>query len=59
MTVKDVARYLDVSEDTVRAFERAGRLPATKTSAGWRLFDATAVRRFAVERARQLERRSK
>ena len=50
LTVGDVARRLNVSEDTVRSLERSGRLPATKTSAGWRLFDPGDVAKFAKAR---------
>jgi excisionase family DNA binding protein len=50
MTVKDVSRRLDLSADTVRALERAGKLRATKTSVGWRLFDPRDVERFAAVR---------
>jgi len=53
LTVGDVARRLNVSEDTVRSLERSGRLPATKTSAGWRLFDPGDVERLARDRERR------
>jgi excisionase family DNA binding protein len=57
LTVGDVARCLNVSEDTVRSFERSGRLPATKTSAGWRLFDPADVAKFAkIREVKRTER---
>jgi excisionase family DNA binding protein len=47
----DVAKVLNVSPDTVRRLERAGILPALKTSSGVRLFSRADVERLARERA--------
>jgi excisionase family DNA binding protein len=43
----DVARILDCSPDYVRSLERAGRLIATKTAGGTRLFRREDVEQFA------------
>lgn len=45
-----VAQILDVSPETVRLWERLGRLPALKTERGVRLFDRRDVERLAGER---------
>jgi DNA-binding transcriptional MerR regulator len=49
----DVARILQVSAETVRLYERLGRLHARKTARGIRLFDRRDVERLARERAQQ------
>ena len=46
----DVARILDVSAETVRFWERIGRLPALKTERGIRIFNRDDVERLAHER---------
>ena len=46
----EAARILNVSVDTVRLWERLGRLPALKTATGVRLFDRRDVERLARER---------
>jgi excisionase family DNA binding protein len=46
----EVARILGVSSDTVRLWERAGRLSALKTASGVRLFAKHDVEQFARER---------
>lgn len=46
----EAARILAVSSDTVRRWERTGRLPAVKTSGGVRVFDRADVERLAAER---------
>jgi hypothetical protein len=46
----DVARMLEVSAETVRLWERLGRLPALKTERGVRLFHRRDVERLARER---------
>src|SRR4051812_24033018 len=38
LLTNDAARYLDVSPQTIRVWERTGRLPAVKTERGVRLF---------------------
>jgi excisionase family DNA binding protein len=53
LLTNEVAQLLAVSPDTVRCWERAGRLPARKTEGGVRLFDRRVVERFALERKRQ------
>ena len=51
ITTADAARIAKVSEDTIRAWERRGILPATKTPSGLRLFSRADVERLAAERA--------
>jgi excisionase family DNA binding protein len=51
ITSSSAARILEVSEGTVRAMERRGELPATKTATGVRLFESGDVERVAAERA--------
>ncbi len=46
----EAAHVLGVSPETVRAWERLGRLPALKTARGVRLFDRLDVERLACER---------
>ena len=47
----EAARILEVSPETVRWWERTGRLPAVlKTGRGMRLFDRRVVQRLADER---------
>jgi excisionase family DNA binding protein len=46
LLTNDAARYLDVSPQTIRVWERAGRLHAVRTMRGVRLFaraDVTAL----------------
>lgn len=43
----ETARILNVSADTVREWERRGRLTALKTHRGVRLFDRREVERLA------------
>jgi excisionase family DNA binding protein len=50
LLTSDVARLLSVSSDTVRLWERLGRLPALKTAGGTRLFDRRDVEQLARER---------
>jgi excisionase family DNA binding protein len=49
----EAARILNVSVDTVRLWERRGRLPALKTAAGVRLFDRADVAALAERLTRQ------
>lgn len=51
ITTSVVARLLGVSESGVRLLERSGRLPATKTSTGIRIFAKADVERYAAQRA--------
>jgi excisionase family DNA binding protein len=46
----EAAQILHVSVDTVRLWERLGRLRAMKTSRGVRLFERRDVERLARER---------
>ena len=46
----EAARILEISPDTVRIWERTGRLHALKTSRGVRLFYKCDVERLARER---------
>lgn len=51
ITSSTAARILAMSEGTVRAMERRGDLPATKTATGVRLFESADVERVAERRA--------
>lgn len=46
LTVLDVARILDRSEASVRAYESAGKLKATRTKSGMRVFKMDDVLEF-------------
>ena len=46
----DTAKFLDVSPDAVRLYERSGKLPAIRTVGGVRLFDRRDVEKFAAAR---------
>jgi DNA-binding transcriptional MerR regulator len=46
----DVARVFRVSAETVRDWERSGRLPAKRTLGGVRLFEGRDVVRFQQTR---------
>jgi len=50
-TTVGVARLLRISEVRVRQLEREGKLPATRTSTGQRIFLREDVLRLARERA--------
>jgi excisionase family DNA binding protein len=50
LTPSQVARLLEVSSDTVRAWADAGRLACLRTSAGHRLFRRQDVDEFARNR---------
>ena len=53
-TIGKLALRVEVSADTVRYYEKEGLLaPATKTDAGYRLYDADAVRRLRFIRQAQ------
>jgi excisionase family DNA binding protein len=51
LTSADAARRLGVTPATVRLWERLGRLPATRTLSGTRLFTQDDVERLADARA--------
>lgn len=50
LTCADVAKLLGVVPDTVRDLERRGRLKATRTAGGIRLFREADVRQFVQTR---------
>jgi excisionase family DNA binding protein len=50
-TAADVARELNVTPATVRAWETAGRIEAIRTRGGVRLFHPAEVKRLRVARA--------
>ena len=51
LLTSDVARALKRSVQSVRHYERSGRLPAQRTPDGTRLYRADDVRRLAQELA--------
>jgi excisionase family DNA binding protein len=55
LLTSEVARILDVSAETVRLWERNGRLRAQKTEKGVRLFDRADVVALAERLARERE----
>jgi excisionase family DNA binding protein len=55
MTPAEVARRTGVTTETVRRWDREGRLRAFRTESGRRLFDEKAVEAL-IERRRQRER---
>lgn len=50
LTANAVAKSLGVAPDTVRHYERTGRLAAVRTTSGMRLFRAEDVEAFKVKR---------
>jgi excisionase family DNA binding protein len=50
LLTNEVAKILNVSPETVRLWERAGRLRAVRTAGGVRLFDRRDVERLSRER---------
>ncbi len=53
LTTQDVAMRLKKSPETIRFYERVGKLPATKTPSGMRLFREADVARFEQARNTQ------
>jgi hypothetical protein len=51
LLTNDVARFLKTSAESVRKWERLGRLRALRTEQGVRIFHREDVERFARERA--------
>lgn len=47
----EAARLLEVSPETVRLWERAGKLTALRVSGGVRLFERSEIEKVARERA--------
>jgi excisionase family DNA binding protein len=56
-TTSWVARQLEVSSERVRQLERAGKLHATRTENGQRLFRRADVERFRRQREAEAGRR--
>ncbi len=50
LTTTDAARIAGVAANTIRLWERLGRLPALRTASGVRLFARADVERVAAER---------
>ena len=50
LTVADVARQFGVSEPTIRAWERLGKLAARRTRSGIRLFAQADVDQLQAQR---------
>jgi excisionase family DNA binding protein len=55
LLTSEVARILNVTPETVRLWERIGRLHAVKTARGVRLFDRRDVEHLARERQASAE----
>ena len=51
LTTSAAARILDLTSESVRQYERQGKLPAIRTESGMRLFQRADVERFAKARA--------
>jgi DNA-binding transcriptional MerR regulator len=51
LCTSDVAKIAHVTTDTVRLWNRIGRLPAIRTAGGVRLFRPDDVNRIITERA--------
>jgi excisionase family DNA binding protein len=47
LTTTDAARLIGVASETIRLWENAGKLPATRTVSGTRLFLRSDVERIA------------
>jgi len=50
LTTLDAAKILQVSPDTIRVWERRGKLPAIRTQGGMRLFRREDVELLATQR---------
>lgn len=46
MTIAEVAEHLDISPHTLRYYERAGLVTVARNGNGYRVYDATAIRRL-------------
>ncbi len=53
VSVGEAARILGLCEDTVRRLADDGRLPVTRTSNGFRIFERRAVEQLAERRAQE------
>ena len=56
VTVTAVAQFLKVSSESVRDYERKGKLKALKTASGIRLFKLRDVKTFARTRLEKARR---
>ena len=52
LTVSHAARALKVAANTVRLWERQGKLPVLRTTSGVRLFDRRDIDRLIAARAK-------
>ncbi|MDV7391283.1 MerR family DNA-binding transcriptional regulator [Arthrospira platensis SPKY1] len=52
LTIGQAARQLSVSVETLRRWEAAGKISATRSAGGQRLFDPADIARIAEERAK-------
>lgn len=50
VTVSQAARFLGIARQTVLTWEDKGIIHATRTTAGWRYFDESELRRILKER---------
>ena len=53
LTTTDAARIAGVAANTIRLWERLGKIPAQRTASGVRLFRLEDVQRVAAQRAEQ------
>jgi excisionase family DNA binding protein len=58
LTTTDAARRIGVSSETIRLWENSGKLPATRTHSGTRLFKLEDVERAATTYRQTQETRS-
>jgi excisionase family DNA binding protein len=58
LTTGDAARLAGVAVETIRLWERIGKLPGARTAGGVRLFTREAVLDAMHERATRIEQRS-
>ena len=56
LSTSDAARLLNRASDTVRYYERTGKLEAIRTHGGMRLFRLEDVEKFAAEQKAKLAR---
>ena len=54
--IREAAELLGVSDDTLRRWADAGRVPTTRDSSGRRAIDGAALARFAEETAAPADR---
>jgi excisionase family DNA binding protein len=56
LTVGDAAQAMGLSPDTIRSYEKKGKLRAMRTKRGQRLFQLDDVTRLIAERQKATER---